>query len=318
MYLTAANRTSLGFSADARTLEEIISGLISSPRKEDRAIGTKLWVEAKKIAPTLLGERSHIRVSPWTTHNEGELRAFIEDEFRDVPVRKRGGRYVNLITHQQLDMCSDRFNAALVAFPYSDASLEDLYYALDDRRVTEILKRAHEARGDYDIIHPSISHGGLLVEMVTAYHGYRDVFRHRRGARSTQLLTTRLGFEVPGLIKAAGLEDQYINDMRQCSEQYEEVRSISPHVAEKLVPFGANCRALHSWQMDQIAYVGRLRSIIATGNTSYVYLTRELIAATQEVMPQTGSYFRYDTKDYPAHLWKAGYEWYDATQRGSV
>lgn len=318
VYLTAANRTSMGFSADARTLEEVISGMISSQRREDKAVGMKLWEEAKKIAPTLLGERSHIRVNAWLVHNEDVLRQYVEQEMRDVPIRNRGGTYVNVITPQKVAMYTDRYNAALVAFGYSDAALEDIYEALTEQHVTEILTRAHEARGEHDVLHPSIAHGGLVVEMIAAYHGYRDLFRHRRGSRTTQLLTTRLGFEVPEIIKAAGLEEEYMRDMRYASELYEEARAISVHVAEKLVPFGANCRALHSWQPDQIGYVGRLRSNITTGNTSYVYLTRELVAATQKAMPQTGAYFKVDTKDYPGHLWKAGYEWYDMVKRGGA
>ena len=318
VYLTAANRTSMGFSADARTLEEVISGMISSPRREDKAVGMKLWEEAKKIAPTLLGERSHIRVNEWLAHNEDVLRKYIEQELQEGPVRNRGGKQVNLITPKKIDMYSDRFNAALVAFSYSDASLEDIYEVLSEKQVSEILARAHEARGEHDVLHPSIAHGGMMVEMVAAYHGYRDLFRHRRGSRSTQLLTTRLGFEVPEIIKAAGLEEDYMRDMHRASTLYEEARAVSGHVAEKLVPFGANCRALHSWQPDQIGYVGRLRSNITTGNTSYVYLTRELVAAAQKAMPQTGQYFKVDTKDYPGHLWKAGYEWYDAHKREAV
>ncbi|MEK7648703.1 MAG: FAD-dependent thymidylate synthase [Patescibacteria group bacterium] len=318
VYLTAANRTSLGFSVDARTLEEIISGLISSPRQEDRMLGAKLWEEAKKIAPTLLGERSHVRVSPWMVHNEDVLRSTIGDLLKDVLAHNRGGRFINLITPQKMNMYSDRYNAALVAFVYSDASLEDIYEALTDKTASDILEKAHEMRGSYDILHPSISHGGLIVEMVSAYHGYRDMYRHRRGSRSVQLLTTRLGFETPELLVLAGVADDYERDMKHASTLYEEARAVSVHTAEKLVPFGALCRALHSWQPDQIGYVGRLRSFAVTGNMSYVNLTRELIAEVAKIMPQTASYFRYDTSEYPAHLWKAGYGWYDAERRGKV
>ncbi len=315
IYLTAANRTSMGFSSDARTLEEIITDMISSPRKEDVALGHKLWDEAKKIAPTLLGEWSHIKIDQWKLHNEILLRNYLEHELADIPVLNRGNPYINLITPQKMEMYSDRFNAALVAFSYSDASLQDIYQFLSGKQVNEILARAHEARDEHDVLHPAIAHGGLVPEIVMGYHGYRDLYRHRRGSRSTQLLTTRLGFEIPEILTSAGLNTQYESDMQRAKAMYEEARATSSHIAEKLVPFGAYCRALHSWQPNQIGYIGRLRSFIDKGNSSYVYPTRELITATQKIMPETGKYFKYDAKDYPAHLWKAGYEWYDKERR---
>jgi hypothetical protein len=299
----------MGFSIDARTLEEVITELISSHRDEDRDIGYKIWDEAKKVAPVLLGEKSHIKVDKWKIKNEEELRGYMEERFKHLPVRYNAR--VNVIDPKKIDMYTDRFNTALVAFPYVDASLEDIFNNINESDVKEILQRAHRNRAEFDVLHPTISHGGLMLEFVMGYHGYRDIFRHRRGSRSLQLLTTRLGFEVMDIFKSFNLEKEYLDDMKKCAEVYESARKISPHVAEKLVPFGANCRSLYSWQLNQIGYVGKLRGNIAKGNRSYVQLVREMIEKVSELMPETARYFKIDKRDYPAHLWKAGYEWYD-------
>ena len=154
-----------------------------------------------------------------------------------------------------------------------------------------------------------------MAELVMPYHGYRDIFRHRRGSRSTLLLSTRLGFEVPDIFAILDVDKEYMKDMKYASEVYEDVRKISPHVAEKVVPFGANIRALHSWQVNQIGYIGNLRSDISKGNLTYVRMARELVEEAKKLMPITGSFFRYDTREYPAHLWKRGYEWWDKEKR---
>ena len=102
--------------------------------------------------------------------------------------------------------------------------------------------------------------------------------------------------------------------MEKCREIYEEARKSNSHVAEKLVPFGANCRSLYSWQLDQVAYISRLRGDIEKGNISYVKMAREMAERVAEIMPETYKFFKVDDRQYPAHLWKAGYGWYDSLE----
>ncbi len=311
VYLTAITRSSVGFSIDARTLEDVITELISSPRQEDQKTGEKLWSEVKKIAPVLLGEKSHVKIDDWKVQNEKEVRRYMVDKFSNILIKNNGTKKVNLIHSRKIETCSDRFNAGLAVFPYTDASLTDIVPALSENDVAEVLAKVHQYRGEQDVLHPSLSQGGLMHELVSAYHGYRDLFRHRKGARSTQLLTTRLGFEVPEMLKFFNLEQEYLLDMQTASLLYEQARKSSPTTAEKLVPFGANCRALHSWQLDETGYIGKLRSDIEKGNISYVETTREMIEEVRKIMPLTAQYFKVDTRKYPSYLWKKGYAWYD-------
>lgn len=315
VYLTAANRTSGVYSVDARALEEIITDLISSPRIEDRARGQAIWDEAKKIAPVLLGERSHVKVDEWKVKNEREFRGYCEEKFGNLTPMPGALKHVNLLHPGNVGMYTDRFNAALAVFPYVDAPLLHIMDAMGDDDVKEVLAKAHQHRSGHDVIHPAIAHGGLVYELVMGYHGYRDMFRHRRGSRSTQLLTTRLGFEAPDIFIVFGLDKEYWADMEGAAELFEEARKTSPHAAEKLVPFGAHCRALHSWQVNQVGYMGKMRADIEKGNLSYVRVMREIIDETAKLMPETAKYFKVDSRDYPPQLWKKGYGWFDATQR---
>ncbi|MCL5730372.1 MAG: hypothetical protein M1165_02285 [Candidatus Pacearchaeota archaeon] len=315
VYLTAATKTSMGYSVDARVLGEIITGLISSPRIEDQKRGYSIWNEAKKIVPVLLGKNSHVHVDMWQVKNETELRNYVEERFGNIEPVIHGNKGVKMLTPRDIEMYTDRFNAALVVFPYVDTSLIDIMPQLSDRNVKEILAKAHQYRGEHDVLHPAISHGGLMFELVMGYHGYRDLFRHRRGSRSTQLLTTRLGFEIPEIFSVLGFDREYADWARRSAEVYEEARKTSRHVAEKLVPFGAYARALHSWQSNQVGYMGPLRGNIEKGNLSYVNVVREMHRQHGQEMPETTQYMRIDSREYPAELWKKGYGWWDATQK---
>ncbi|MBN1792291.1 hypothetical protein JW826_01255 [Candidatus Woesearchaeota archaeon] len=317
LYLLALNRTSVGFSTDARTLERIITDMISSNRVEDRTRGQELWDEAKKIAPIILGPKSHIEIDQWQIETDKAMREYLArthlGSLHERNLLKNGT--ANLLSPRDIEMYTDRFNAALVVFPYCGAALQDIFSALTDKDVDQVLEIAHAHRGKKGVIHPAISHGGLTVEFVMGYHGYRDLFRHRRGSRSTQLLTTRLGFEVPPLYDSLGITQEYLADMKQASDLFEEAASVNPQVAEKLVPFGANIRAMHSWQTDQMGYVGDLRTDITKGNFSYVSTVRELLSKVSALMPKTSKYFKVDRREFPPEVWKKIYSWYDAHER---
>ncbi len=318
-YLTAVTRSSLVFSDDVRTFGDTITSMISSPRIEDQRRGYGLWQEAEKVAPVLAGKHSHIAVDMWKVHNESEFRGYIEDKFGDIAPRRNdnGERHiVKVLTPQDIEMYTDRFNTALIVFQYSDASLEDIIPQLSEKDVVEIMAKAHQYRGKWDVLHPAISHGGIIVEPLMSYGGYRDIFRHRKGSRTTQLLTTRHGFEVPEIFVTFGMDDGLRKDMEYAARAYELARREDRHKAEKTVPFAALVQSLHSWQMDEIGYIGVLRSPFDKANLSYMYMVRDMVEQVREKMQITGQYFKYDTKDYPAHIWKRGLNWYDTEVRG--
>jgi thymidylate synthase ThyX len=317
VWLTAATRTSQVFSMDARTMEEIITDYLSSPRDEDQKIGQSLWHEAKKIAPVLLGEKSHVKIDLWKVQNEHEFRTYCQERFGHLSLAHDKDT-VNVLTPRNIEMYTDRFNAALAVFPYVDAPLQSIFAELNDADVKDVLKRAHAGRDKHGVLHPAISHGGLMLEFLMGYHGYRDLFRHRRGSRSVQLLTTAHGFEVPDILEIFGLADEYRKDMARNHEVFSNAVKKDAHRAEKIVGFGALCRSLHSWQMNQVGYIGRLRTDIDKGNLSYVNTSREMMQKVSALMPETAQYFRIDDREYPAGLWKKGYEWFDATQRRSA
>ncbi len=317
VYLPAATRTSLGFSADARTLEEVITELISSPRGEDQARGQAIWKEARKIAPVLLGEKSHIHVNPWKQELESGFRQYANRLFDDQDPTDPGREMVELWPNGR-GTSPDFLAASLGIFPYVDLSLGQIINGFSRKgyaTVSEALGKLHAGRGEHDVLHPALGHHGLMFQFTMPYHAYRDIFRHRRGARSWQLLTTRLGFEVPEIFSVFGLDEEYKEDMRRAAALYEQARVHSPHVAEKLVPFGANCRSLHSWSPEQVGYVAKIRGNMATGNRTYVRMARQLGDALTRYMPETAGFMRVDDTEYPPELWKKGYGWFDATQR---
>lgn len=315
VYLPASTRTSLGFSVDSRSLEEIITNMISSEREEDKQRGYELWEEAKKISPVLLGEKSHIKEDKWIKYKETEFLNEMRERFKDIPVVQYDKPKVKIITSRDIDIATDRFNAACALFPYLESPLFSIYERLNKDDTRAVLEKIHANRGEYDNIDEGIAHGGIIIEFVMGHHAYRDIFRHRNGARSTQLLSTNLGFEIPPLFEKYGLAEEYKKDMMKAREIYKKASIQNPYIAEKLVPFGALRRAIHSWSIKQVAYVGRLRSDIKKGNYAYVHIVREMMEQMNQLFPETMKYAKWNKEDYPEDLWKDGYKLYDKNRK---
>ena len=311
MYLLAVTKTSTVFSVDARTLEEVITRMISHPRIEEQQRGRELREEAMKLAPVLMGEKSHIREDSWYRELMTTIGQSLVERF-GRPIQEHAQKpSVRLYDPHRFQPGSDLMSAALIVFHHTNLPLDVIMECITASEAHDIIDAAHSTRGDVNELHPAMAHSGLFVEFMIGVHAYRDLFRHRNGHKTPQPLTTRHGFEVPEIYDTFGLTREYLKHMAYATEIFEEAYEHDPLIAQKLVPFGALRRALHSWSPQQVAYVTNLRGRIRTGHRSYVQVVRQLAQSFREQFPVLGAHLRVDTSEYPAHLIKRAYDWHD-------
>ncbi len=309
VYLIAGVKTSVGFAMNARNLGEMITSMISTPRKEDQEAGYTLLKEAKKITPIILGSEGTVGIDEWQLHTETELRTLMEKKFPKLMHPKKEHKLVRLIKNSE--MYSDKFMAALAVFPFVGASIDEIFKTLKDSDVSEILHLIHKHRAPGQGLASSLVHSGIIAETMLPWHINRDILRHRRGSRSRQLLGTRLGFVTPELFQLAGIDTEFAESMKVAEEIFENARSYDKFIAEKLVPWGFKYRSLQTWQLNQLSYIIAIRSRPKVGHLDYVKFARELWAETAKFYPETAKYIEVNRDEYPVELWKKGYSWWD-------
>jgi thymidylate synthase ThyX len=79
-------------------------------------------------------------------------------------------------------------------------------------------------------------------------------------SQTAQALTARLGYAVPRLIAAAGLEADYRAAMQTAADAYEKLAAFNPEVAAYVVPNGYNRRLLLSTNLRSALHFIRLRT----------------------------------------------------------
>ena len=322
-FLVPAIPTSLACASDARTLEEDITTLLSSPLITAVSLGEEILKEGRKILPTLLGERTHARRSEYVIGLRQELtelvRRFEFEQARRYEVTPR----VNYVDNS-VPQFTDLQLAASAVYPYTYGSFAQLVdhfrrNPADVRNVVDIMLRL---RGTHDPDTPELLHGGLVRETLIDYGADRDLQRHRRGFKSRQLLNTFLGYEVPDLFEVVDRESgiklvgEYKALMQEVDSVFRKIVNENPHVAQLIVPFGFRCRRLYSWAFGQDLFTVKLRSGEG-GIISYRRAVWDIEQADKERMPEFSRLFRVNKTEYPPELinLKEAKEWYNANKR---
>jgi thymidylate synthase ThyX len=247
--LPAASLANLGMTANARVLEHAISKMLSHPLAEVRQIGEEMKRVARVEVPTLV---KYAEPMTWLTEAEKELsQAGHEGKKAD---------WCKLIDYDP-DGETKVLAAALYRFgemPYLEA-LEKVGSGSQGER-EKLAETLFGRLGEHDIPMRELEHCSYTFDLILDQGGYVEFKRHRMMTQTPQLLTTRLGYELPRLIVEAGLENQYRSAMDAAAEAFERLSKWDRHIASYLVPNGFNRRVLFSMNLREAYAFCQLRS----------------------------------------------------------
>jgi thymidylate synthase ThyX len=220
--LPVSTKSTVGIFGSAQAVESLIMRLLSDDLLEARLCGQRILNEARKVIPAFL-ERADKpdrggATTAYLAANRERLKKAAQ-QFSNIHEREKPE--VELLDYwpkNELDI------APLLLFAESSMSTKDLEQAagkITDKQKYQIindyigqrLNRRHRPGRALEIPH-------YLWEITADYGTFRDLQRHRVvDAFEWQRLSTDYGYEVPQLVKDAGLED----DFRKCFELSEKL-----------------------------------------------------------------------------------------------
>ena len=277
--LPAATLTNVGVTANARVLEHTVSKLMSSELDEERELGRELREQGQKIAPTLIkyadrnpylaglpntqqaisrryisettGGRSDDKIRP------GGLPAF---ETSPSEVTASSLPQVNLV---HWDLQAEEKVAAALLYRHSGLAFERVWHQVqqmssEDKQ--EIFDRSFGDLGDHDALVRESELVDYTFEFVLDYGAYRELKRHRMMSNLPQPLTVDLGYQVPDLLVAAGLKEQFQEAVAQAESAFRAVHSYSPLVSQYLVTHAHYRRVLSKMNLRECYHLFKLRT----------------------------------------------------------
>ena len=280
--LTPALLTKWGMVADARTLADVVTELVSHPLAEFRIVGEKIKAQADTVVRTLL---THAKPNAFLQAQHVTLRDLTAQIGGRQVANPEGRPSVRLLAW---DPDLDTRLLASLLYEHSSlpfAQLQANVQALDASARERIFTTALAARGPRDAL-PLALEGAqpFDFEILVDFGAYRDIGRHRKGLQLQQLLTVEHGYAVPPLVRDAGLADRYCQVLDRASTLQRKVAAAHPLAAGYVTPFGFLQRARLVFDPRQVGYFVELRST-PEGHFAYRQIALEMLALVRQRAP---------------------------------
>ena len=124
------------------------------------------------------------------------------------------------------------------------------------------------------------------------------LFRSRMMTQTPQLLTARIGYDVPRLIEEAGFRARYESAMLKASETYEKLAAWNPQAAQYIVPNGFRRRVLAQFNLRSAYHFCGLRSA-ANAHFSIRKIAERVAEEIQRVHPALSAFM-----NLPEEKWR--------------
>jgi len=293
--LPAATHTNLGITANARTLERMISKLRSHPLAEARAVGAAIQREAQQIIPTLIRYADR---NPYLEETYGAL-ADLARELLPAAAEspESAAPCVRLVRYPE---DAEAHLAAAILYSFTHLPWEVLrerVAAMPRDRIERIVREALDRRGPHDPPLRCFEHLTYTYEIFIDYGAYRDIQRHRMCTQTDQLLTTRHGYLLPPGLADYGLVEPVAAALERAADGYERLARVDPYLAQYVVPLAYRKRLLVTWNLREIHHFVALRSS-RQGHPSYRRVALAVWEELNRVHPLLAAFVRRDSADY--------------------
>lgn len=297
VFLPMSTLTNVGVSMSAHAVEQMVNKMSASPLEECREVGQDIYYEVSQVMPSLVSRAGNERYGGkaqrylFTSRYESKKIAHHYLE-RIENTEWEGGKRVELV-----DAPADNVTNVVAAILYPHAETASL------SQVRELAQSLTEAERQ-ELIHAYVSgrtdrrhRPGRAFEEAVYTFGFtgnvgvwRDLQRHRMLTQQRQLLTTRLGYEIPEEfshieIDGAPAVEVYSQHMEKRNQLFEDVsQAVSPEVAQYVVAFGHRMHWTMTLNAREAYHMIPLRAG-AAGHPKYREIAREMFYAMMERDP---------------------------------
>lgn len=298
--LPAATHTNIGMTANARTLEHLISKMLSHPQLEVRETGERIREHATRIIPTLI---KYARPVDYLRETPPALRSLADEFLTEAPrpspdpvrlVEGPGDAETRLAAAILYEFTSQPFSQVL-------ERVRSLSQAEQRRVVEEYLARRKrygtEEHGYTDPPLRSLEHLYFTFDVLVDYGAYRDIQRHRMATQTTQRLTCEHGYDLPELLEECGFRSRFEAAMEQAASAYQRLAGEHPEEAQYVVPLAYRKRVLFTWNLRALHHFISLRSA-RQGHISYRRIAWAVYEELARAEPYLAEFIRVDRQDY--------------------
>ena len=304
--LPVSTKSTVGIFGSAQAIEMLILNLLSKDLLESRIVGQQMLEEARKVIPAFLERADKPDRGGATTAYRANTKAQLKQlAQKHLPaVSKDFSEEVKLLDYwprNELDLIPH------LLFSESSLSTDELKKAVkklkakDQQAIFKTylgnrLNRRHKPGRTFEMPH-------YLWEVTADYGTFRDLQRHRVvDAFEWQELTTAYGYEVPKLVKDAGLANQFNQCFELSEKLYRQLLSAGyQQEAQYATLFGHRMRYRFMLNAREAFHFIELRST-PQGHPGYRRIVGKMHELLAEVHPKIARAMVFVNKDEDPEL----------------
>ena len=260
--LPASALTNVGVTGNGRAFEYLVTLLRGSTLDEERAVGDQLYSELGGV------------IGPFIRRSDGPHGRAMAAYARSVAEgarrwsegaggARRAGPYVRLAGRAPESEALDSVVSALL-YEHSGSDYRHVrrrVRAMTRASKARMISRLAGMRGNRRHRPPrAFEATEYAFDVSSSFGAFRDLHRHRLLTMHRQLLTARLGYELPRGIIEAGGERRFRECMRGTASVYERLRARMPEQAQYVVNMAFNYRYMIRMNLREATHVIELRT----------------------------------------------------------
>ncbi len=301
-YLPMATLTHVGISCNARSYENIILKLESSPLSECAWIGKRIHLELSKIVPSLLKRipERHGR-SQLSFLKEKNLKSI--DEVKAIlsasktSIDKSDVLLVDCtgVSSKDPDIKAQTILAAAIIYRYGEGNSfsqsMEISGAMPYQSRSELISNYSGKRGNRrQRLGRAFENIDYLFDFCGRVGIYRDLQRHRIGTQERQRFSVKLGYNTREEYERIGIKDDYESKMSNVISLFNKLSERMPFQAQYVVTYGFNSRWYYRMNARQFAHMAELRTTPA-GHPDYRRLMQLAYHKINDVHPSVARHF---------------------------
>lgn len=279
--LPVAVQTNLGMTINARNLEYGIVKLMSHPLDEMKEIGEELKEAALKVTPTLI---------KYTKPNEyiiETLKSLREKSIKINEIKNEEGAVL-----VEYDSDAEDKLVASILYRFSHAPYKEVkekVKSMSKEEKEKVIDESLKRLGKFDRPLREFENVVYVFDVLMDYGAFRDVQRHRMCTQTNQVFSISHGFDVPGEVKEAGMENDFVLCMNTAKEVYDAISKELPDEAAYIIPMAYKKRLLMTMNLRELFHFIKLRST-KHGHESYRKIAWDMYDSIAKVHPFIAKY----------------------------
>jgi thymidylate synthase ThyX len=293
--LPASTLTNLAITINARSLERMLTKLLSDPLDEMHDIGTGMKQEVIKIIPTLVKYADH---NLYIAETNRSMEALLSD-FRGINTGRKEGQNVHLVEY---DRDAENKILASIIYRYTHepyASIIEKVRRMEDEERQRIFEDYMRRMGRHDPPMRELEHVYYTFDILCDYGVFRDIQRQRICTQTNQALTTTNGYDVPKEIAEIGYEKEFRHAMELAATAFEKITATFPKEAQYVIPLAYRKRTLFTWNLRELYHFVKLRSS-KEGHIAYRKIAWDVYNEVKRVHPLLAKYMQIDPEEGPS------------------